>query len=102
MLHSSAQEVDPKNVPSYAFFDMNQSSGTPYDSDDWQIRTIRALERFWSREIGKDRRHAFQIAHETHVVVPLIIDTERFDAIGNGMIGKGFKLWLPMRIDRPV
>ena len=26
------------------FFDMNQSATTPYDADDWQIRTIRGLE----------------------------------------------------------
>ena len=26
------------------FFDMNQSAATPYDADDWQIRTIRGLD----------------------------------------------------------
>jgi len=26
------------------FFDMNQSATTPYDGDDWQIRSIRALD----------------------------------------------------------
>lgn len=26
------------------FFDMNQSAATPYDGDDWQIRTVRGLD----------------------------------------------------------
>lgn len=32
------------------FFDMNQSAGTPYDADDYQIRTIRGLDT-WTGSI---------------------------------------------------
>jgi hypothetical protein len=36
-----------KNDNVETFFDMNQSASTPYDNDDWQIRTIRGSE-IWS------------------------------------------------------
>ena len=51
------------------------------------------------RNGGKDRGDAFHIFAETHVEVPLVVNAERVDTIGNGVIGERFEVWSPMRID---
>jgi len=41
---ANSAEAPYENDNVELFFDMNQSSGTPFDSDDWQIRGVRGLD----------------------------------------------------------
>ena len=63
---------------------------------------VGAFHGVLGREGGKDRRDAFQVAAETHVEVPLIVDFERLDPMGRRMVRAGQKTGFPGGIDRPV
>jgi hypothetical protein len=53
------------------------------------------------RDIGKNRRYAFHVADEPHVIVPFVTDAKRFDAASHRMLGELRELWCPPRINRP-
>ena len=64
--------------------------------------SIAPVECFWRRKIGKNGGHAFHALGKAHVVVPFIVDFERFHAAGNGVIRKLVELGSPVWIDRPI
>ena len=63
---------------------------------------IATFEGFGTGEVGQDGRDTHHVFDEAHVIVPLVVDTEWLNPIRDGVIGKGFEVGFPMRIDGPV
>ena len=51
------------------------------------------------RNGGENRSDAFHVLAETHVEIPLVIDAERFDSVGDWVVGKCFEFGSPVRIN---
>ena len=51
------------------------------------------------RNGGEDRRDALHALAEAHIEIPLVVDAERFDSVGDGVVGKGLEPGGPVRID---
>ena len=66
------------------------------------VRAVAALAGAVGRNGRQDRRDSRHVIDETHVVVPFIIDLERFDAVADGMVRKGLEVGSPVRIDGPI
>src|SRR5437667_7756380 len=49
---------------------------------------------------GENRRHVLHVLRETHVIIPLVVDFEGLHSARDGMVGKGGKIRVPMRVDR--
>ena len=47
--------------------------------------TVRALQGFGRRQVGENGSESSAILHETHVIIPFVIHTERLHAIPDGM-----------------
>jgi hypothetical protein len=51
------------------------------------------------RNGGKNRCDALHVLAETHIQIPLVVDAERFDSVGDWVVGKGLEPGSPVRID---
>ncbi len=78
------------------FFDMNQSAGTPYDADDWQIRTIRSLDSWTGSanvtdDWGQDLQRAqSMMAEDAGYIIELAIPWTSLSASFLPLVGKEF------------
>lgn len=78
------------------FFDMNQSATTPYDVDDWQIRSIRALDTWTgSANVTADwgtnvQRAQSMMADDAGYIVELAIPWTSLSATFLPIIGTEF------------
>ncbi len=78
------------------FFDMNQSASTPYDADDWQIRTIRGLDTWtgsanvtdtWGADV---QRGQSSMADDAGYIIELAIPWTSLSATFLPIIGTKF------------
>ncbi len=78
------------------FFDMNQSAATPYDADDWQIRTVRGLDTWsgsanvndvWAADL---QRAQSMMADDAGYIVELAIPWTSLSASFLPLVGKEF------------
>ena len=66
------------------------------------VGTISALKGIGTRHSRENRRNAFHVFAKTHVVVPLVIDGERFDPGTNRVVRKQLEIRRPVGVHGPV
>ena len=66
------------------------------------VGAVFSAHRFLRRMGGEDGGDAFHVGDETHVEIPFVADRKGLHAAGDGVIGEGFELGIPVRVDGVV
>ena len=66
------------------------------------MRAVGTAERGGRRQVGKDGRNVVRAAQKPHVVVPLVVGGEGFDAASDFVLGQVLVMGRPGWVYRPV